>query len=270
MNSVLTLDPSEIHLWFVNRQEFLDQGLSLGELLAAHREVLTEADLARFERFHFDADKYQLLLTRVLLNKLLGDYYPTVASNSWQFTANSYGKPIVSSAELSSEEQPSFNISNSGDHIVIALSLWPRLGVDIEGRSRVRLIEKIAQRYFSPSEIEALMALPAAARQHRFYQLWTLKEAYIKACGMGLAIPLDHFSYRFDKERGIDLQFVPQRDDDPDEWQCWQLEMLADVEMGLAIKAAGNPIKNLRSWRIASLTESRPLSTNITASTAID
>jgi 4'-phosphopantetheinyl transferase len=78
----------------------------------------------------------------------------------------------------------------------------------------------VADRFFSPSEVAALRALPREEQLDRFFFYWTLKESYIKARGMGLAIPLSQFSFELDsaRERGIRIRFDPELKDDPARW----------------------------------------------------
>ena len=76
------------------------------------------------------------------------------------------------------------------------MSRFKDIGVDVECARKPRRVEAIAQRFFSDLEATQLLSLPGDQQQSRFYDLWTLKEAYIKACGMGLAIPPDHMAFQ--------------------------------------------------------------------------
>lgn len=90
-----------------------------------------------------------------------------------------------------------FNLSHSDGLVVLAVALRP-VGVDVEYLARVGRTVELANRYFSSLEVAALQALPEASRRDRFFALWTLKEAYIKARGLGLAVPLASFSFDFE------------------------------------------------------------------------
>lgn len=238
---------SEIHLWHADQRDF-----ELPALTELCLTWLSEKELARFQRLQFEAHRKQLLLGRFLMRSVLSMYAPSIEMGQWQFQYNDYGKPELAATQ--SELGLFFNLSHSGDKLVFAVSTTPFLGVDVERCDKPRRLAKIADRYFSATESAALLALPQAAQLHRFYELWTLKEAYIKACGMGLAIPLQHFSYDFPDRQGIDISFDSAREDRPGDWQFWQLDMAEPYQLSLAAKSAvERGITTLSSWRLTSL-----------------
>jgi 4'-phosphopantetheinyl transferase len=98
------------------------------------------------------------------------------------------------------------------------------VGVDVENIERLDLATReVASRFFSPREFAAWCAAGPQERPARFFHYWTLKEAYIKARGMGLTIPLESFSFAFAQERGIELSIDAQLGDSPACWQFWLL-----------------------------------------------
>ncbi|MGN7414749.1 4'-phosphopantetheinyl transferase family protein [Paenibacillus sp. SAF-068] len=154
---------------------------------------------AQASRFVRQADAYRSvlgeILTRVTLSKLTG-LRPDVLS----FTRNSYGKP-----SLSHHSDVPFNVSHSGDWIALISGGTDELGVDVEKTAPIDM--QIAERFFSAMESQFLTAEPDNRQLETFYRLWTLKESYIKAVGMGLSIPLDSFA------------ILP---DEAGAWQCEQ------------------------------------------------
>lgn len=241
----MRIEESEIHVWQLEQADF-----ELAELRRECLAWLTKPELARFNRFQFDRHRKQLLLGRVLMRAALSCYDRSVAPASWQFIHNDYGKPAISPQQNSAAVY--FNLSHSAEKVVLAVSRFEGIGVDIECARKPRRIAAIAQRYFSQKEAAALLALPETLQQARFYDLWTLKEAYIKACGMGLAIPLQHFSYGFLGEDRLDLEFDAQRNDDAAAWQLWQLDAGSDFRLALAAKAGGAvSAHSVAGWRLA-------------------
>lgn len=125
------------------------------------------------------------LLTRAVICKLLNQ-----SNYEIEFITNEYGKPF-----LKGHEGFHFNKSHSGKWVVCAIDNYP-IGVDIEevGQIDWALIES----FFSTEEIGLMKNQPGAGRTSFFYELWTLKESYIKALGYGLSIPLNSFYIKFE------------------------------------------------------------------------
>lgn len=240
------IEDDQIHLWQLQQDDF--------ELSVLERECLSwlsEDDLARYRRFRFDRHRKQLLLGRVLMRVALSRYDGTLAPEDWRFDHNDYGKPALGAGQDASRLR--FNLSHSGERVVFAVTRGRELGVDIERAEKERRVLAIADRYFSASELAELQALPDESQQSRFYELWTLKEAYIKACGMGLAIELHHFSYSFPQPEGIAIAFDPRRADRADAWRLWQLDAGPDYWLALAARTAiaEQPL-HLVSWDLKS------------------
>ena len=174
----------DIHVW----QAALDaNGQNLGQL----ESTLSPEEKARADRFHFAKDRNRFLVARGLLRKLLGRYLHQAPADL-EFSYEEYGKPF-----LSGRDAPSalcFNLSHSSGLIVYAFAKGRNLGIDVEHVHPESAGEDIAKRYFSAREVSDLQALPPEARVEGFFHCWTRKEAYLKATGMGLQIPLDSFS----------------------------------------------------------------------------
>ena len=157
----------------------------------------------------------------------------------WRFAANEYGRPAI--VEPEEARGLSFNLSHTRGLIVCLVARGREVGVDVENRERNGELLKIAHRYFSPSEVEALRALPARDQHERFFVYWTLKESYIKARGMGLAIPLAQFSFEVDEpKRGIRISFDPRLEDDPARWQFTMLSYGKRHPIAASISSRGD------------------------------
>lgn len=256
----MELPETEIHLWYADQADFQFDALRLRCF-----DWLNNEDQRRLERYQFDRHKMQLLLSRYLLRCVLSQYRPAIDPGAWQFDSNDYGKPSIS-AQMNTHEL-FFNLSHSADKVVLAVSKFEGVGVDIENNCKDRRVERIAGRYFSAREQHALLDLDKDDRLARFYALWTLKEAYIKACGLGLAIPLDQFSYGFPGSEKLLLEFSAQRNDQPNDWQLWRLQIAGDYDCALAVKSGSEaPVKSLRSWQLGVSEGFQSLPTQITAS----
>src|SRR5690606_33310169 len=98
-----------------------------------------------------------------------------------------------------------FNLSHTDGLIACAVSRGREVGVDVEWLDRRGGDIDVADRFFSRYEVQALYAQPPERRRDRFFRYWTLKESYIKARGMGLALPLDRFSFELDRGGAITI-----------------------------------------------------------------
>ncbi len=173
----------DVHVWYVD----LEVGPSRVEALSG---CLSRDERARAARFRFERHRRRFVVRRAALRHLLSGYTGTPAA-ALQFLYAPRGKP-----ELSPCTNPAavhFNSSHSGEVCVICLSGTGPLGVDIERVRPVPEAEDIAHRYFSAAELQDLSDVPLHERERAFFNCWTRKEAYVKAVGDGLFVPLDSF-----------------------------------------------------------------------------
>ncbi|MDO8271853.1 MAG: 4'-phosphopantetheinyl transferase superfamily protein [Gammaproteobacteria bacterium] len=219
----------EIHLWVIDESSVDDA------LLAPCGSLLSADELQRHARLRLEGDRRRFLITRAAIRSVLSSYFPDAQPAQWQFSRNAWGRPAIAAPVLDSGIQ--FNISHAQGLIVIAVTERGDLGVDVEYTGRRCRTLALANRYFSKQEIAALQSLSVSAQRERFFDLWTLKEAYIKACGMGLAIPLRSFSFEFAKD-GISIAFAPERCDDPGAWQFWQMQASPEHRLAIALKSS--------------------------------
>jgi len=173
------------------------------ELAQRYEALLSTDEKVRWQRFRQADDRRRFLLTRALLRTVLGDHRGQ-APHELEFTVDRWGKPqLVSMPE--GEEPLHFNLSHTDGMVVLAVSRQAEVGVDVEDERRDVQAEALTLRYFAEEELRALRALPPEERQPHFLRLWTLKEAYVKALGLGLRIPLDSFAFAL-SEREIAFQ----------------------------------------------------------------
>ncbi|MDH6168365.1 4'-phosphopantetheinyl transferase [Variovorax boronicumulans] len=211
---LLPLPAGDIHLWFCPRGESGDPALE-----ATYRALLTPQELQQKDRFHFARDRHRYLLTRLLVRSVLSRYAP-IAPQDWRFASGPFGRPRIDGPALEEIRGLDFNLSHTAGLIVLAIARGIELGVDVENIRRSAVLEAV-DHFFAPSEAKSLAALPAASQPHRFFELWTLKESYIKARGMGLQIPLDSFAFALDSPEGIGFALA-----DPHGNAAWHFQQL--------------------------------------------
>jgi 4'-phosphopantetheinyl transferase len=207
---------------------------------------LHATELERYHRYVFDRHRLEYLATRALVRRALSAHRP-IAPPAWQFRITSHGRP-----EIDPPCGLTFNLANHPTLIVCAIRpvpelaarapteapiRGPELGIDVEPLTRGPDVLALAGSVFAPDEIAALRALPETAQPDRALALWTLKEAYIKARGLGLSLPLDGFAFSFDHSHPR-IAFAPAITDTPERWTFRTIDLL-DHRIALALEATG-------------------------------
>lgn len=206
--------------------------------LDQYRGLLSADERAREGRFHFDADKERFVIGRALVRLQLSRYLGG-DPRGWAFVANEHGRPAL--LNPNSATQLGFNVSHTRGMVACALAATHDVGVDVECVDRA-LTHDVADRFFAPSEVAALRALPVEDQSRVFFDYWTLKEAYIKARGMGLALPLRHFAFHLRPPDSPTIAFDPEIDDDARTWQFAQAWPTDRHRLALAVRRGGDDL----------------------------
>jgi 4'-phosphopantetheinyl transferase len=148
--------------------------------------LLSADEQERAARFRFEIHRNRYTVARGMLREVLGSQLG-VAPEALMFTYGSHGKPSLVDSDLQ------FNVSHSHDAGMIAVARGREVGCDIERIEPKFADDQIPERFFSPNEVAALRLLPKADQHRAFFRIWTRKEAFIKACGLGMSLPLDSF-----------------------------------------------------------------------------
>lgn len=207
--------------------------VSCPDLLARYEQLLDDGERKRHRAFHFPEDRHLFLVAHALLRTSLSQY-AGVQPQDWRFASEEHGRPQIAAAQREGGGIQ-FNLSHTRGLAACAIARDVSIGIDVECLERNADWRSIAGRYFSRFETTALAALPVGEQPERFFEYWTLKEAYVKAQGGGLSIPLDGFSFYRDDRWRIAFQ---DADNDPDEWQFTCLRPTARHVMSIAIHAA--------------------------------
>lgn len=222
----LKLASNEIHVWRV----FLQQTASC---LQSLQQNLSADELNRSERYYFQKDREQFIVSRGALREILSRYLD-INPRTLNFAYNLYGKPFLDSPLA--KNTLCFNLSHSHGVALIAITENRDIGIDIECLSTNLPYQDIAERFFSPLEKTVLRSLPEHLQHQAFFTCWTRKEAYIKAVGKGLSIPLDRFDVTLAPgEPAALLNFQ----DDPQEifrWNLIELTPASDMVAALAVE----------------------------------
>jgi 4'-phosphopantetheinyl transferase len=207
--------------------------------LDTYRALLTPDELERMARLIFERDRRTFLITRAHVRTMLSRYAP-VNPADWRFIANAHGRPEILDRP---EGVPDlrFNLSHTEGLIACAVTVGREVGVDVEHIGR-RLLHDVPGRFFAAREVVDLKSLPAADQPRVFFDYWTLKEAYIKARGFGLALPLGDFAFRLAPPDPVEITFEPSLKDDPATWQFVQAWPTPQHRLGLAVRRIGKDL----------------------------
>lgn len=209
----------------------------------AARAILTDDEHARLARFHFDRDRDVALASRALERRTLSAWCPAVAPSAWRFAPDDAGRPRVVAPAV---DAPAWNVANTIGLVVCAVTRGRAIGVDVEP-ARADAPPEIVESHFAVAERAALRALPAADQPRRFVELWTLKEAYVKARGAGLALPLDRFACDpATAPPGLAIDDVLA--DDPARWQLAQWWPLPTHCLALCVERGARPAAISVRW----------------------
>jgi 4'-phosphopantetheinyl transferase len=232
-----------IDIWLTYYDEIVD-AQQLDEL----RALLTPEEVSKEGRFLFTDDRKRYLVTRAMVRMLLSRYAP-VEPARWEFSKNAYGRPWIANA-TDETRGLIFNISHTRGLIALAVTRGRELGVDVENVVARKAPVDIAERFFSPVEVAELSCIPAERQQDRFFEYWTFKEAYIKARGMGLSLPLDRFSFDFPHHGAVRISIQPDLDDHAERWSFWQCRPTADYVMAICAErgAGASPRISMRKF----------------------
>ncbi|WP_123284655.1 4'-phosphopantetheinyl transferase family protein [Vibrio crassostreae] len=184
-----------VDLWLCSLSDLRDDIGSKSHL----KQTLTADEIAKVERYRVPSSQVQALYVRNYLRKVLSSY-SDLMPEAWRFEYGEKGKPSLV-AEQQLKTGLNFNISHSKEHLLVAVCQREgkrvQLGVDIEHARSSTNIDSIMKHYFSDKELADLLKLSKEVQRERFFDLWALKESYIKATGRGLATSLRSFSFDF-------------------------------------------------------------------------
>ena len=180
----VVLSAQELHVW---RAHLELPAPVLGDL----ERTLSPEERARAARFRFAGDRNRFLAARAVLRDILARYLDCHPSEP-RFSYAPFGKPVLVPSSRGNELR--FNLAHSGGLAVYAIAQRREVGIDVEEIRPLFARERIAEQFFSQPEIAELRALPVQRQPMAFFNCWTRKEAYLKARGDGLQIPLDSFS----------------------------------------------------------------------------
>jgi 4'-phosphopantetheinyl transferase len=221
----LNLSENDIHIWLTRKSQIPTA------LVRDYYGLMDELQRARNRRFSRQDLRDSDAITRALQRTVLSEYADILPSE-WVFSKDAAGKPYISATNTNL----SFNLSHTHEWIVCAVARHPFIGIDIEHCERKAAIVPLAERFFSHQEYQDLLCLPDADQNNRFFDYWTLKEAYIKARGEGISLGLNRFGFEFASSDKIGFYCDRDLQDMPQLWHFGLSSSPGDHRMALALK----------------------------------
>ena len=234
----LVLPNNAVHVWRASLHVSASELRTLEDTLAVDER-------ARAERFYFQKHREHFIAGRGLLRNILSRYLDR-EPDQLRFRYNSYGKPDLT--EDTGAEGLCFNLSHSHGIALYALTRGREIGVDIEYFRPDVETEKLAERFFSPREAAVLRSLPEHLRKEGFFNCWTRKEAYIKAEGKGMSIPLSAFDVSLTPGEPAALLHTESPPQETSRWSLQALNPAPGYAGALAVKGHD---WELRCWQWA-------------------
>ena len=228
-NPVCRPGDNEVHIWRLEPEPLVD--------LARYSDLLSKDEQQRAARFRFPDLTRNFIVDHGRMRLILGAY-AGLAPRDLVFTFNEFGKPELENEPASLR----FNLSHTKGLSLLALCLHSPIGIDAEAVRPMDDWSGIAQSHFSQSEISALNETAESDRQNAFFRCWTRKEAFLKAHGRGLSIPLDSFAVSLDREGAPALLECKWDQEETKRWSFFSLELGAHFAGALAVRGHG--------WRV--------------------
>jgi 4'-phosphopantetheinyl transferase len=238
---------NDVHVWLVKPDAVRDE-------LTSRLYVLSVNERARMASFRFESDRLAYAAAHLLLRAALNWCAPEVPPAEWELTDSRLDRPEVIAPSVCPRLR--FNISHTRSLVACVVTREIDCGIDVEVQRQVEDMDGLAARVLSPTEMSDLMALPVSLRPTRFFSYWTLKEAYVKARGLGLSLPLQAVSFDLDTG-GISIAIDPSLNDHGHDWQFEQWAPTDQHLVAVAIRsgriAGGRVIRhqNMPMWDIA-------------------
>ncbi|MBX9653470.1 4'-phosphopantetheinyl transferase superfamily protein [bacterium] len=234
MSRLIETTPEVIDLWIAHVSDWVGTP-AVTRLI----ECLSSEERDRARKFAFDRDRDVYHLAHGMLRTVLSKYDNREPSE-WRFVANRHGKPSIEGFNFRSLQ---FNISHTAGLAVVGVTCGSEIGVDVESLSRTRVRIEVASKAFAPAEREKVLAiLDESAKRKRFFEIWTLKESFIKAKGVGLSLALDQFWFDWKKEE-FEFCVVAALQENPTDWQFHLMSEVSDYLIAVASRAGSQRFK---------------------------
>ncbi|MEZ4381986.1 MAG: 4'-phosphopantetheinyl transferase superfamily protein [Nannocystaceae bacterium] len=233
----IELGVGEVHVWEVE-----PEAIAVQERLDRYAGWLSAAEVARRQRFKFERHRHAFLIARALVRGTLTRYVPAIAPAGWRFLIGAHGRPEIDPSLGAGDLR--FNLSHTHGRAVLAVARGDDVGVDVEARDRKGNLRGISSHFFAAPEVASLAGLEGPALAERFFDYWTLKEAYMKARGVGISLGLGRFWFTIGEGGAIAINFTDGFDDEPADWSFCRFDLGSTHPVAVALRRPrGSPLR---------------------------
>jgi len=228
---------SEVHVWLQQTDGTFDS-----DRTTAMQEILDADEAERHGRLLRESDRRDFLVAHALLRRVLSSY-TDVAPGAWSFAANRWGRPEIAAPTAAASLR--FSLSHTTGLVACAVGLECECGVDVETLGRRGDPLRVAPRVLATAELADLEAQPDSTRRERFLVYWTLKEALLKALGVGLTLPMRDLVFSLN-EPEIRVECRKDSAAATTDWQLASLRPTKDHVLALAVGFSASPPRTVR------------------------
>lgn len=230
---------SEAHVWFVTPESVCDPAT-----LQHCYDILNEDEREKYGRFIYSEDSHSYLISHALVRNILSRY-ATIAPSGWRFNQGTHGRPEIIPAH---QTRLRFNLTHTSGLAACIVTLDDDCGIDAENVHDRSNPLGIAKRMFSAPELEQLKQHEGPAFLEYFYERWTLREAYVKARGIGISFPTRQLCFSVNEGK-VTVQFDPAIDDTDRDWDFQLIRPDAGHIVALALHDTSDKNKCIRVHR---------------------
>lgn len=225
----LKLAVNDVHIWYLDLNLYLDK-------LEKFKTILSQEELTKAFKFKFEKHQNRFIITRANLRLILSKYI-NIKPENIEFIYSEKGKPSL--AQNYNNVGIEFNLSHSGELALYAVTKDKKIGIDVEKIRTNCDVESIAKRFFCESEYQFISRLPEKEKEKAFYQLWTGKEAYLKATGEGLGGGLDTIELDLESKE-IKIAKIKGEEKNVNNWYLYELKMPENYLGSLAVETVSD------------------------------
>ncbi len=231
------LTSKEIHLWLAPLE-------SISSCIGFLQHTLAPDEKERAGRFRYTKDRNYYIVVRGMLRNILSRYI-NISPEQIQFRYNDYGKPYLN--PLHNKAKLQFNMSHSSGFALYGIVHDDEIGIDIERISSIPEIDKLMDDYLTGEEKTRFHVLALNERTEKFFRYWTLKEAFIKAKGCGLALSMSQVEVQEESGKFVSLIDIKERPKEASHWSIYPLSPAAGYAAAAVTK---KNCWNLSCWQI--------------------